>query len=249
MLGNMRIKKDKVNLDYSNTKDFFDKRANKFNDKNPYSVTMYQDNNPEIVIERNKKEIERLKPYLNLDGNSKLLDVACGIGRWADAISETIKEYCGIDFSSELIQIALKRNTKHNFSFIEGSITDIKDVLINNDKQNFNKILMAGILMYLNDDDLISVLKQVEWASSEKAIICIREPIALISRLTLKDFYSKELCDNYNAIYRTQKELLEIFDDTIISKGFKIKETGYLFNEDSLNNRKETTQYFFIFER
>lgn len=245
----MRIKTDKVNLNYSNTKDFFDKRANKFNDNNPYSVTMYQDNNPEIVIERNKKEIERLKPYLNLDGNSKLLDVACGIGRWADAILEEIQEYCGIDFSGELIKIALRRNKKNNFSFIEGSITDIKEVLIKNKKQNFNKILMAGILMYLNDDDLLSVLKQVEWACSEKATICVREPIALKERLTLKEFYSKELCDNYNAIYRTQKELFEVFNNTIICKGFKIKKIGHLFNEDSLNNRKETTQYFFVFER
>ena len=45
----MRIKEKIENIDYNDTKLFFKKRAEKFQESNPYSVTMYQDNNEEIV--------------------------------------------------------------------------------------------------------------------------------------------------------------------------------------------------------
>ena len=45
----MRIKEKIENIDYNDTKLFFKKRAEKFQESNLYSVTMYQDNNEEIV--------------------------------------------------------------------------------------------------------------------------------------------------------------------------------------------------------
>lgn len=245
----MRVTKEIIELNYKETKEFFNKRANKFTEENPYAVTMYQDNHPEVVIARNKKEIEKLKPLLSLGDNSCLLDIACGIGRWADAISEDIIEYCGIDFGSELIEIAKNRNKRENFFFYEGAVTELREVLKRNKKQKFNRVLMAGILIYLNDIDLKSALEQVESACSENARICFREPIAMFERLTLKNFYSEELCDNYNAIYRTREELCDALYETLLCKGFNIIEEGFLFSEDSLNNRKETSQYYFVLER
>ena len=35
----------------------------------------------------------------------------------------------------------------------------------------------------------------------------------------------------------------------LLSKGFSIAKEGYLFDDDSLNNRKETVQYYYILER
>ena len=117
----MRAKGKIENIDYSETKEFFKHRAGKFREDNPYSVTMYQDNNEKLVRERNKKEIEKLKPLLELVETSRVLDIGCGIGRWGDAITEQIDEYCGIDFSGELIKIARERNEKANYFFYEGT--------------------------------------------------------------------------------------------------------------------------------
>ncbi len=64
----------------------------------------------------------------------------------------------------------------------------------------------------------------------------------------MKDFYSEELENEYNAVYRTREELMNIFRDTLIHDGFYLKSEGWMF-EDSLNNRKETAQYYFIFQR
>lgn len=245
----MRIKNKVENIDYNETRLFFKKRAEKFQENNPYSVTMYQDNHAEIVKQRNKKEIEKLLPKLCIEKTSKVLDVACGIGRWADALPDDIVEYCGLDFSEELINIANKRNDKSKFSYCVGSASEIEAVLKKNGKGLYNRILIMGLLIYLNDRDMISTLEQIQKVCEENTIICIREPIAIEERLTLKDFFSEELEDNYNAIYRTREELLESINNIFISRGFEIKEQGLLFDDAALNNRKETTQYYYILER
>ena len=98
-----------------------------------------------------------------------------------------------------------------------------------------------GILIYINDKDLYSVMDQLVQNAEEHAVICIREPVGLEERLTLKE--------NYNAIYRTEKELLSIFEKTLMTVGFRMSKRGFLFSEDALNNRKETAQYYFLLER
>lgn len=125
----MRITEKIVDIDYKETKRFFEKRADKFSAENPYSVTMYQDRNKQLVKERNRKETEKLLPLLKLDADSRVLDVACGIGRWADVMPDCIREYCGVDFSRELIEIARQRNKKDNFHFLEGAVNTIEEIV------------------------------------------------------------------------------------------------------------------------
>lgn len=246
----MRVKNRIEKLDYNETQSFFKKRAEKFKEDNPYSVTMYQDNNPKLVKERNQRETETLLPLLKLSEKSKVLDAACGIGRWSDAIKENICEYCGVDFSEDLIKIAMQRNRDlSNRNFLVGSVNEIENVLKDHKKGKYNRILIMGILMYLNEDDVNAALSQIEKVCEEHAVICIREPIAITERLTLKDFYSEELEDNYNAIYRTKDELMQFFKEIFLTRGFKLKQGDFLFSEDGLNNRKETAQYYYIFER
>lgn len=246
----MRVKDEIADIDYRHTKKFFKNRAKKFRSDNPYSVTMYQDDNQELVKERNLRETAKLVPLMKIGPDSKVLDVACGIGRWADALPEHIREYCGIDFSEELIGIAKERNQKDNFEFYQGAAIELEEVLKKNQKGKYNCCLLIGILMYLNDEDIINLFRQLEERSEQNSMICIREPIGIGERLTLKDFFSEELKDNYNAIYRTNRELEGIFEETLLSKGYQIKSKNYLFEEDKkLNNRKETAQYYYILER
>lgn len=245
-----RIKKEIKPIDYDKTQAFFQHRAGKFKDSNPYSVTMYQDDNPELVEKRNKKETEKLLPLLKLDGDAKVLDIACGIGRWSDAIQTDISSYCGVDFSEGLIEIARERNKEMgNRSFFVGGAQTVEKVLADNNKGRFNRILLIGIFVYLNEEDIKAALAQVERICEDHAIVCIREPIGIEDRLTLDNIFSEELKDNYSAIYRTRSELMKVFEEFLLNKGFELREESYLFEEDELNNRKETAQYYFIFER
>lgn len=245
----MRLSREKINIDYKETSRFFVERAKKYKEDNPYSVTMYQDNNPELVRMRNEKEIEMVLPKLGLDECSRVLDIACGIGRWADAITQDISGYIGIDFSKELIEIAEGRNKRKNYSFYQGAVSEVSDILSAHHISGINKILMMGILMYLNDKEVAGLFKQVCSISGRNVTVCIREPVALEERLTLKEFYSAELKDSYSAIYRTRKELNEFMEESLFREGFHIRQEGFLFEEDALNNRKETAQYYYLLER
>ncbi len=245
----MRIAEKKTDIDYKETKRFFKNRSEKFSGENPYAVTMYQDHNKELVQQRNQKETEKLCPLLTLDAHAKVLDVACGIGRWADVLPEEISAYCGLDFSRELIEIAKQRNTRAHFSFLEGAAEELEVTLEKHGLGKFNRVLLVGILLYLNDREVKSVLEQVERSSEPHSLICIREPIGIKKRLTLKDFFSEELDDQYNAIYRTRQEFAEFLEEALIRKGFTVRREGFLFEEEALNNRKETAQYFYILER
>lgn len=246
----MRITSEIEDISYRNTQDFFSRRAQKYNKNNPYAVTMYQDNNPELVKSRNKKEIETLKPLLQLNESSKVLDIACGIGRWSDAITEKISGYCGIDFCHDFIELAKGRNTKlQNRSFFCSPSPELEICITANNLGLFNTVLIIGGLVYLNDEDVLSTLSQVSNVCESKALICIREPIGINDRLTLKEQFSDELNDTYNAIYRTRNELVELFSETLFRRGFKITCEDYMFSNKELNNRKETSQYYFIIKR
>lgn len=243
-----RIKNKITDISYNETNVFFENRAQKYNEENPYVVTMYQDKHPEIVNGRNEAEMKILLPKLGLDNNSIVLDIGCGIGRWADAIKKNtqIKEYIGIDFSENLIGIANRRNTDNNFNFYVGSATKVNDVIKNNSLPNI--VLLIGLIMYMNDDDISILFRNLCCILHKDTKVIMREPIGISDRLTLKNFHSDELNANYNAIYRTREEIIKLMEPTMLKNGFVITEEGFLF-DDSLNNRKETSQYYFILER
>lgn len=245
----MRIKDKVEDISYNDTQDFFNTRAKKYSKENPYAVTMYQDNHPDLVKERNYEETKKLKPLLRLDNKSKILDVACGIGRWSDAIDVTIDEYCGVDFCREFIELANQRRTQTNRHFFVSSSTEVYKCMQCAGKAEFNRVLLIGALMYLNDKDVQDTLHQIEKLCDQHVIVCIREPIGIEERLTLKEQFSDELQDDYNAIYRTKGELESLLEKPLLHEGFVIKQCDYMYKQKELNNRRETTQFYWILER
>lgn len=66
-------------------------------------------------------------------------------------------------------------------------------------------------------------------------------------RLTLKDFYSQELECNYNAIYRSAEEYRQMFQEN--APALTVIQEGFAFGIPALNNRKETSQYYFLLKK
>ena len=243
----MRIKGEKVDIDYTKTKTFFEERGQKYSEHHPYVTTMYQDAHPQLTEERNQEETSKILPLLQLDETARLLDLGCGIGRWADAIDDPIALYMGIDFSASLIKIARERNRKKQFVYEQMSICDFSDYYFSHNLQPFNRLIIAGVLTYLNDGDVDSILQFVPNVLTPGAVVYIREPIGLHERLTLKDFYSEELAHNYNTIYRSAEEYRQLFQKNAPSLAIIREEL--LFHTPALNNRKETSQYYFILRK
>ena len=248
----MRIKKAVADINVSKVKDFYEQRASGYTGENVYNTTMLQDKNPQLSEERNRAETAKLLPKLKIDAASCVLDLACGVGRWLDALPENIAKYRGIDFTEGLIDIARSRNTRDNAEFFTGSVLDAKNIL-GKDAGSFNRVLMIGMLNCMNDDDVHSLFSSIPalityWGGGY-TVICVKVSIGVQARLTLKDFYSEELNSDYESIYRTRDEYAKFFDDTLIPQGFTITDEGFLYDDAALNNRKETAQYYFILER
>lgn len=242
-----RIYGKKIDLENSSLRDFFEQRGRSINNEHPLTSVMYQDGNPQLAEMRDVFEKERVQPLLNLGPDTCVLDIGCGIGRWADALSGRVARYHGLDFSESLIAAAVNRHNSPEFSFQVMAAQDLEPSKLI-PVQLFNLILISGVLIYLNDSDILNTLEAAAACCDKSALIYIREPVALNERLTLSNFSSAELNSNYNAIYRTEAELTEAFSVTLLASGFKLTTSEYLY-PDQLNNRRETSQRIFIFCR
>ena len=95
--------------------------------------------------------------------------------------------------------------------------------------------------MYINDSELSKIFEMYRNLSPE--YIYLQESVSIMeTRLTLKDFESKEMNVNYSAIYRTSEEYEKYFD------GFDIIDTGLLLNEKN-GSREETNARWWVLKR
>lgn len=240
----MRLNNKDIKISEEKVKDFFKVRAQKFEETKPYVSMLYQDKNESLAIERNEYEIKTILPKLSLNKElTKVLDVGCGIGRWGDALKGKIKQYDGTDFSEDLLEIARARfNDEKSFDFYEIPAQSLNEL----EGKKYNLIIMAGVLHYINTEDIKGIFKNFEQTLEHQGEIYIRLPIALENDLVLLDEWSEELADNYNAIYRNVDFYMEIFDEVFTS--IQVVEQSMLYPEN-LNNRKETAQYYFILKK
>lgn len=240
-----RIKHDNINLRGVAIKEFFDRHSQKML-AHRYSMVLFQDDNPELALSRDKEEKERLLPLLNIGSNSRILDIGCGVGRWADAVAPLCKEYVGIDFSEELLRVADSLNFA-NTIFLKGAFQNLLDVLEDYDiHSSFDCILINGVCMYINDDELNNCLSQAYSVLKPSGVILQKESIGIADRLTLRDFYSAELSNNYNAIYRTAADYEQAFVASY--PDHDILQFGELFPAE-LHNRQETTDYYWLMRK
>ena len=234
-----RLYGDKEDINSEKVKDFFNKRASK-DSEGLYSIVLFQDKENSEQRHEDEKKIF----YENIDVSGKsVLEIGCGVGRWAEALHGKCDSYLGSDFSEELLEIA-KESYKEfddcNFQLM--SATDIKvDELII--KPPFDVVIFSGFLMYINDDDINIIMDEVNQITADDKKVFAMEPIShMDSRLTLKDFYSEGLESDYSAIYRTESEYVEFFEKLNCNE----IRTGNIFEE--LSDHSETGYMYFVVE-
>lgn len=245
-----RISGRSVDIDYNNTLDFFNSRGVDKKLEHKYNYVLFQDDNPELAILRDKQEKEKIGALLEWTRDETVLDIGCGVGRWGEEILSKGLNYVGVDYSENLLKIA-EDNLKaySNKTLLHASFQEFSQTLLQN-KINikFDKIFINGVMMYLNDTDLQKGLEDVLDSCAEHCELYLKESMGVEKRLTLSDFYSDSLSHNYTAIYRSIAEYKELFQANFIEHGFTVISEGALF-EENLQNRKETLDYYFILKR
>ena len=246
-----RVYGKKIDIDYGDTLDFFENRGDGKELGSKYNYVLFQDDTPEIAVERDRQEKEKICSVLARGSGGTVLDIGCGIGRWGEAVLEKGWKYTGIDYSRKLLGVA-EENLKGYGSMktlLHGSFQEFKETLLKEGVEGkFQKVFINGVMMYINDADLEKGLGDVLGICSSRCQVYLKESMASSGRLTLDSFHSDSLSQDYTAIYRDITEYKELVGRYFVQDGFEIKEEGALF-EEGLRNRKETLDYYFILER
>ncbi len=225
---------------------FFDERA--CTEENSINAVMLQPAGSTLAIDRD--EYERRHRLPRATGNSNIIDFGCGAGRLAGFYGEGGNHYLGLDFSPKLI--ARARQAFPEQENIQFQVTEIPmlDMESMKAKSPFDILIVTGLLIYLNDDAVLQTLRLMSRLAADSAQIYLRESVSDMDvRLTLKEFYSEELKDEYNAIYRTAEELMAMMDETLIATGFRYDVCGEYAFPETLRNRAETAQKYFRLSR
>lgn len=243
-----KLDPNKPEINQDNVLNFFKQRAEKIGTISYKQAVIYQDKNPQLAEERDTAEKNLLLPKLELSPKDRFIDIGCGTGRWAEIVIDKVAHYHGTDLVEGFIEFAKINNQQNHANFTCIPCTEITLKALNESKK-FNKIIMFGVLIYLNDQSLESALKSVLDVAAEQCTFLLREPIGISNRLTLKEHFSEDLNQTYNAIYRTAEEIMQKCQEILGTSGFEMIETGNVFNNKDLNNRAETMQKYFLFMR
>ncbi|EJW19851.1 class I SAM-dependent methyltransferase [Paenibacillus alvei] len=248
-----RVYNEQVHIDPESLKDFYQKRAReKISIDIDAPVVLCGDRDKSKIGAWTAFELEHRFPLLNIDSDSVVLEVGCGTGRISKYITSVVNTYVGVDYVKEFIDIIQLREDikkKESTYFIHSSIQELTNGTVQFPvKKKFNRfIISGGVFMYINDDEVKEVLGELIERFDEECIIYISEPIALEERLTLNNYYSEDLANEYSAIYRTEEEYQEIFD-IFYRAGFSSKVSEEFFYDD-IKAQKETKQWMFILHR
>lgn len=195
-------------------------------------------------------ELKKWFPMLRLDKNSIVFELGFGTGRMTKYILPRIRQYVGIDYVKEFVDIVQNRDDmgkKEHALFIN---EDFQEFLQEYDTLKFpvftHFFLSGGVFMYMNDETVRVCIDDMVKMLDEKSIIYISEPIAMEERLTLNSFYSEQIDNNYSAIYRTEEEYKRLFKP-LFERGYTLKVSELFFEED-IKKQKETQQWIFIME-
>lgn len=246
-----RIYGERINIKTENTRSFYDARAKAIgNMANPYVAVLLGDQNPSHAEEWNRFEKQFILPELQITDSNRVLDIGCGIGRWAESVIPLSGYYCGTDFSSEMVEAARKRIR------IEGKAADFYNLSFQETvrqstefyKGRFDRLIVGGVCMYINDEELPECYEGLLPLLNDSCVIYFTETVAVERRLTLDECPSEALRTNYDVIYRTPEEYIQHYK-TFTDAGFKVRQQKYL---PHLNNEKqfyETDRWYTLLER
>ena len=168
----------------------------------------------------NKSRVGRLIKLMKLNNTDIVAEFGCGSGIFYEFIKDKIKEYFGIDYSKEGIELANKKfaNFSNNKFFIENInefcpkypdffdkifTLDFSEHLYNEDFieifQNINKTLKKGGILYIytpNGDYFLEILKEKGLLKQNPSHVAVRnanEYKNLLEKFGFKKIHIQEI--------------------------------------------------------
>ena len=238
-----RVYGEKINIDTENTISFYNQRAKTIKTRErEYTTVLLGDQDPDFSVKWDAYEKQFILPKLKLTKEKVILDIGCGIGRWAEAVVGQCKEYYGVDFSSEMIAVAKENIKKENCHFYKMSLVDA----LSNSKitaRKYDIVLMTGVSMYINEDELKESYRLLRKLVNKDSLFYFEESVGKKERLTLNHIWSEDLKDYYGAIYRTREEYKSLIRECM--KEAEFIEEGYMNFLDK-KEQSETSHWYAV---
>ena len=146
-----------------------------------------------------RAEVEFAKKHLQLKTNQIVLDLCCGAGRHAFALSPMVKTVVGYDLSSDLLGAAAKENLSRNCANIYWQKGDMRHFDF---KESFDAVVnfFNSFGYFENEEENLQVLKNIFCALKPKGRVlmdlmnktCIIKNLQPISEKIVNEFLVKE---------------------------------------------------------
>ncbi len=146
--------------------------------------------------------VERLTQDVNLEG--AVLDLGSGNGVWAEKFAHRFAFVTAIEGSRVLFQSL--REKSNDFTNLR---TFHCDVMKFEPDRRYNLIFLGGLLMYLNEKDVVALLQKLVQCLEPGGMILCRESTVRQNLLTLKG--------NYEVVYRSVSAYQRIFRQSGLS--------------------------------
>lgn len=190
------------------------------------------------ALRRSQEEFAEVRPHLRLSGTSRVLDVGCGIGRWAEHLVGSVASYIGVDVVEELVATARQRfGALENATFV---CTNRAPVTSDISGQVFSHALVSGVVHYLDDSEVEALFGDLN-RLIPGGTLYVRGPFSDNQRLTIIEEWSVDLQDTYSATYRTKDEFLNL-----LPTNYRILAEGTPFQP--MGPSRPTSQIFWIFD-
>lgn len=146
-------------------------------------------------------EARHLKQIIQFNRTMDVLELGCGNGRWVAAISPLVRHYTAVDFSAQAVAATRKSVERRKLKNVEAH--EMSAVEFKPDR-HYDIIYFGSITQYLEDSDIHLVLNNLRPSFKPNTVIIDRSTISYGTR-------QKNECGNYVSVYRTPKELTDIF--------------------------------------
>lgn len=148
-----RIYGTRTDINEQEVRDFYNKRAALASSmKNPLSAVVNGEQNPEQADTRSRFDREYIVPRLDLTQNSAVLDIGCGMGRFAEMVLPLCGRYLGADFAPEMIAAAEKRTAAYSdqAKYVCASFSELMSKPDSFFGGKFDCVIMLGVCMYIS---------------------------------------------------------------------------------------------------